>query len=74
MDTNVYATQISIMEDTMNEFERYAKDMFKVTNSLKTKMAKYIDERILIDSYEQYEKAFNHFDKSNNQKQLDSML
>jgi hypothetical protein len=68
MDTNVYANQISIMEETVVEFEKYSKDMYRVALSLKNKMAKYIDERILIDTYEQYEKAFNNFDKTNNQK------
>jgi hypothetical protein len=56
------------MEETINEFEKYSKDMYKTANFLKNRMAKYIDERILIDTYELYEKAFNNFDKINNQK------
>lgn len=54
------------MEDTKSDFERYDKDMFKVSNSVKNKMAKFIDERILLETYEQYEKAFNNYDKINN--------
>lgn len=74
MDNNIYNTQITIMEETKSDYQRFDKDMYKVANALKNKMARYIDERILIETYEQYERAFNNYDKTNNAKQLDSML
>jgi hypothetical protein len=74
MDSDVYQTQITVMEETMNEFQLFDKDMYKITSSLRNKLSKCIDEKVLGESYEAYEKAFNNFDRTNNQKQLDSML
>jgi hypothetical protein len=60
--------------ETFNDFQSYNKDMFKLSNSLRSKLDRQIDERILIETYEEYERAFNNFDKINNQKQLEEML
>jgi hypothetical protein len=62
------------MEDTMNDFGTYGKDMYKLTNILRNKLAKFIDERILMETYDSYEKAFNNYDKTHNTKQVEAML
>ena len=74
MEQNIYTCQIDIMEETMNDFQRFNSDMYKLANSLRNKLARFIDERILLETYESYEKAFNNYDKTNNSKQVEAML
>jgi hypothetical protein len=68
MEQNIYTTQIDIMEKTVNELQEFHNSTINLSGSLRSKLARFIDERILIETYESYERAFNNYDKINNQK------
>ena len=74
MEQNIYTTQIDIMEKTINELQEFHNSTVNLSGSLRSKLARFIDERILIETYESYERAFNNYDKINNQKQVEGML
>ena len=74
MEQNVYATQVDIMEKTVNELQEFHNSTVNLQGSLRSKLARFIDERILIETHENYERAFNNYDKINNQKQVEAML
>ena len=74
MEQNIYSTQIDIMEKTINELQEFHNSTINLSGSLRSKLARFIDERILIETYESYERAFNNYDKINNQKQVEGML
>jgi hypothetical protein len=54
--------------ETYNDYQKFDKDMFKLTNILRNRLDRVIDERGIADSFEEYQKSFNNFDKTNNQK------
>ena len=74
MEQNIYTTEIDIMEKTVNELQEFHNSTINLSGSLRSKLARFIDERILIETYESYERAFNNYDKINNQKQVEGML